>query len=143
MKLRDLFSKSSLRQLGFVLVIFALLLPVALWDSNNQVRISMEAEDLSVTSDKYTLRTPYENIVSASLESLADPGEEVSDCFDDDILRAGFWRNPEWGEYHICADLDASLCIVLKLEDGQTFVFTGKNDRDTATQYEALLTHLT
>ena len=143
MKFWKSFSKQAvLRQLVFVLVLFAILIPMAIWDSNTQVKVSFDTSYVYVSSDKYSMNISYEDIASAELADLAEPGEKVEDGFDNDILRAGVWYNDTWGEYIIVADLDASNCVVLHLEDGRTLVFSKKNDKATAEVYETLLTYL-
>ena len=143
MKFWKSFSKRSvLRQLFFGIALFIILIPIAIWDSNTQVKVSFNSEAAFVSSDEYNMNIHYADIVSAELTALADPGEEVQDCLDNDILRVGVWTNDAWGEYIIVADLDATTCILLKLEDGRTLVFNRKNDKTTAEIYETLLTYL-
>ena len=143
MKFRELFSHRSITQLIFVLVLFAILIPIAIWDSNTQVKVDFYDTDLSIRSDKYSMSVTYGDIVSAELADLAEPGEKVEDGFDNDIIRTGVWSNDTWGEYYICADLDATNCVVLQLTDGRIFVFSCKNNETTAEYYEQLLPHLT
>ena len=132
-----------LRQFIFVLVIFAILLPVAIWDSSTQVRSRFSDTSVSFISDEYTMNIPYELIASAELTALPDAGEKVENGFDNDILRAGVWTNSTWGEYHACIDLDAENCIVIHLTDGRTFVVSQANGKKTEDVYNKLLTHLT
>lgn len=143
MKFWKSFSKRAvLKQLFFGLFLFAILIPIAIWDSNTQVKVSFDAEAVYVGSDKYSMNIHYADITSAELVPLEEPGEKVKDGYDNDILRAGVWINEAWGEYIIVADLDATTCILLKLEDGRTLVFNKKNDKATAEVYETLLTYL-
>ena len=139
MKLRDYF---SLKQILFAVLLFALLIPIALWDSSTQVAVSFSDESIFVKSDRYSLSVSYAEIASAELTYLAAPGEKVEDGFDDDILRCGVWENDIWGRYFIVADLDTSNCVVLHLKDGRTFVFSCKNDETTASHYSQLLPYL-
>lgn len=134
--------KAALRQFVFVLVIFALLIPFAIWDSGTQVKVHFNAYDLVAKSDRYTMSVKYEQIASVELAALAEPGEKVQDGFDNDIVRTGTWRNDVWGEYSINADPDTTNCVVMHLTDGRIFVFSSKNDEKTAQLYETLLTHL-
>ena len=131
-----------LKQLGFALVIFAILIPLSFWDSGRQVQVSFDDSSIFVKSKKYSMSVLYQEIDSAELTQLADPGEEVTDSFDNDILRTGIWENDTWGEYYIVADLDTSNCIVLHLIDGRTFVFSCKDDETTVSHYEQLCLHL-
>lgn len=107
------------------------------------VKVIFNDDNVYVKSDKYSMTISYEDIVSAELVTFPDaPGTEVADTFDDGTLLAGTYRNDVWGEYSICADPDASVCIVVRLTDGRCLVFSRKSDVDTALDYEELLTHL-
>ena len=143
MKFWQSFSKKSvLRQLLFVLFLFAILIPVAIWDSDTQVKVTFDSTSMLVNSDKYNMSIQYSDIASAELTELAEPGEKVQDGWDNDIIRVGVWENETWGEYIIVADLDADNCIVLHLHDGRTLVFSRKNEKTTEKMYETLLTYL-
>lgn len=139
MRFRDLFSK---KQFFFAIFIFALLIPLALWDSNTQVKVTFETDAIYIKSDEYNMSIEYGDIVSAELTDLAVPGEQIEDCVDNDIIRTGKWRNETWGEYYICADVDATNCIALRLEDGRLFIFSRKDNEETAGIYETLQTYL-
>lgn len=134
--------KSVLRQMYFVLVLFALLIPVALWDSDTQVKVSFDAQNVYIKSDEYNMSIGYDEIASAELVPLAEPGQELEDTVDNDIIRTGKWNNDTWGEYYINADLDASDCIAATLKDGRIFVFSRKNNETTAEDFAALQSHL-
>ena len=146
MKLLQIFKSipksAMLKQLLFVLLLFALLIPVAVWDSNTQVKVKFNEADVSIKTDRYKMSIGYDQIASAELTDLAEPGKDIEDCKDDEIIRTGKWENEIWGEYYINADLDASNCVVLHLTDGRTFVFSCKNNEKTAELYESLLTYL-
>ena len=143
MKFWQSFSKKSIKnQFLFTLFLFAVLIPVAIWDSNTQVGVKFYDSDVYIKSDKYNMSVPYDIIASAELTDLAEPGERVENAYDNDVLRGGVWYNDSWGEYHIAADLDTSNCVVMHLTDGRTFVFSCKNDKKTAALYEELLSHL-
>lgn len=139
MKFRDYF---SLKHILFAVVLFAVLIPFAIRDSNNQVKVRFDDENIYTVSNKYTLTIPYADIASAELVPLAEPGEKVQDGYDDDILRAGIWRNDTWGEYYITADLDTDQCVLITLRDGRLFVFSHKNNATTAEDFETLQTYL-
>ncbi len=143
MKFWQSFSKSAMkRQFLFGLFLFAVMLPIAVLDSNTQVKVNFYDTDVSIKSDKYTMSIPYGIIESAELTAMAEPGERVENSYDNDVLRAGVWHNDAWGEYHIAADLDTSNCIVVHLDDGRTFVFSCKNDTKTEKIFNELQTHL-
>ena len=135
-------NKVVLRQLLFVLALFALLIPMALLDSGTQVKVKFYDDSVNVKSDKYTMSVQYSDIASAELVAIAEPGEKVADSFDDKIIRTGTWENDAWGEYIIVADLDTTTCIKLELNDGRILVFSRKNDTATAEDFETLQAYL-
>ena len=134
--------KAALRQLIFILILFALLIPAAIWDSNSQVKVRFDDSIVHVKSDRYTMNIQYSDIASAELTSLAEAGYPVMNSFDNDIIRTGVWSNDAWGEYIIVVDLDADQCIKLALHDGRTLVFSRKNDKATTQDFETLQTYL-
>ena len=135
-------SHTVLKQLVFILVLFALLIPVAIWDSNAQVSVSFDAETVFVKCDRYNMRIQYSDIAAAELVALAEAGEPIADCRDDEIIRCGVWHNDAWGEYTIVADMDAATCVKLELHDGRILVFSRKNDKATAEDFETLQPYL-
>lgn len=139
MKFKDYF---SIKHMLFAVALFAILIPFAIRDSNNQVKVSFDDTSVYTSSNKYSLTVSYDQIDSVELAVLPEAGEKVEDGYDDDILRAGKWINDTWGEYYITADLDTSNCVVMHLTDGRVFVFSSKNDETTAEHYQTLLTHL-
>lgn len=139
MKFRDYF---SVKHILFAIGVVALMLVFATCQSNNTVKVYFEDTNVQVISSKYSLTIQYADIVSAELADLAEAGEEIRDSYDDEILRAGVWRNNTWGEYIICADLDTTNCIVVTINDGRTMVFSRKNDATNAELYQTLQTHL-
>lgn len=139
MKFRDYFSA---KQIIFAVVLFAILIPIAFWDSDTQVKLSYYEEYIYVDTDKYDMSIRYEDVVSAELTELAEPGEEVEDSWDNDIIRVGIWKNETWGEYIVCADLDCSNCILLQLQDGRILVYSQKDNQTTSEAYATLLTYL-
>lgn len=139
MKFKDYF---SLKHIIFAVVLFAVLMPFAIRDSNNQVKVSFDDTTIYTASNKYNMSVTYEQIADIELVPLAEAGEKVEDGYDDDILRAGKWKNDTWGEYYITADLDTSNCVVMHLTDGRIFVFSCKNDDTTSSLYNQLQTHL-
>ncbi len=140
MKFRNLF---SLKQILFALFLFALLIPIALWDSATQVKTEFLQESVVIRSDKFRMSVEYAQIDSAELAPLAEAGEATQEPWtDNDILRTGYWHNDIWGDYCIVADLDADTCVVLHLKDGRTFVFSANSNQENTELYEMLLTHL-
>ena len=134
--------KSVLRQLYFVLALFALLIPIAFWDSATQIEVSFDTQNVYIKSDEYSISIGYDEIESAELVPLAEPGLELENTVDNDIIRTGKWQNTSWGEYYINADLDATDCIVAHLKDGRVFVFSRKDNEATADDFETLQIYL-
>ena len=114
--------KSVLRQFFFVLALFAVLIPLAIWDSNTQVKVTFDTDSVFVKSDQYNLSVPYDIIENVALTALPEAGEKLADGWDNDIIRTGNWVNDTWGEYFIVADLDADICVLITLNDGRLFV---------------------
>ena len=139
MKFRDYF---SVKHILFAIALMALMLLFAVRQSNTTVKVYFGQEAVDVTSAKYTMSIRYEDIASAELATLAEAGEKVADGYDDDILRAGVWHNDAWGEYIIVADLDATNCIKLDLNDGRILVFSRKNNDSTAEDFVELQSYL-
>ena len=139
MRFKDYF---SLKHIIFAVVLIGLMMLFAVNQSNNTVKVKFQENAVRITSSQYSMTIDYTDIVSVKQESLADAGEKVENGYDDDILRAGKWKNETWGEYHVCADLDVKKCIVVTLDDGSVFVFSRKSDKETASIYNELLTHL-
>lgn len=131
-------SHAVIKQLLFVLVLFALLIPVAIWDSNSQVKVRFGSDTVSVKCDRYSMSILYADIASAELTELVEPGEPIADCRDDDIILCGVWSNEPWGEYTVVADPDATSCIKLHLKDGRILVFSRKNNNSTAEDFAEL-----
>ena len=123
----------------FAVALFAILIPFAIRDSNNQVKVSFDDTSVYTSSNKYSLTVSYDQIDSVELAVLPEAGEKVEDGYDDDILRAGKWINDTWGEYYITADLDTSNCVVMHLTDGRIFVFSSKDDETTQQHFDTLI----
>ena len=139
MKLLNFFrSHAVIRQLLFVLVLFALLIPAAIWDSNSQVKVNFEPDMVHVKCDRYSMSIQYSDIADAELTELPEAGDPVADCRDDGIIRCGVWRNDTWGEYIIVADADVTNCVKLTLHDGRILVFNRKNNDSTAKDFVEL-----
>ena len=139
MKFRDYF---SLKHILFAVFLFAVLIPIAMWDSGTQINVYFQETGMNITSDKYSMNVQYEQIATAELAPLAEAGEKVQDGYDNDIIRCGVWKNDTWGEYYANIDPDTANCIVLTLTDGRTFVFSYKSTSATEETYETLLTRL-
>lgn len=140
MKFRDFF---SLKYILFALLIFAVMIPFIIIQSNNTVKIDLDETEVFIRSSRYRMLIDYDIIESLELQPLAEAGEEISDdSFEDGVVRYGEWKNDAWGTYSVCADLDVDNCIVARLDDGRIFVFNRKNNAETETIYQQLLEKL-
>lgn len=139
MKFRDYF---SVKHIIFTVVVLALFIGLAIFDSNTQVKVIFESDAVLVKSDKYNMTIPYDMVVSAELVDLPEAGESVVNTRDDGTIRSGFWKNEVWGEHDIIADLEAKNCIVVSLNDGRIFVFSIRNTTETEKTFETLMTYL-
>ena len=139
MKFRDYF---SIKHILFAIGIVALMLGFAFWQSDNVVKVTFYEESVFVKARRYAMDIHYEDIQSAELTAMEESGEEVADSFDDDTVRTGVWKNDVWGEYTTCIDPDTGNCILLKLADGRTLVFSRKDDATTTELFNTLQTYL-
>ena len=139
MKFRDYF---SIKHILFAVGVVALMLAFAFWQSDNVVKVTFYEESVFVKARRYAMDIHYDDIRSAELVAMEESGEEVADSFDDDTVRTGVWKNDAWGEYTTCIDPDTEKCILLKISDGRTLVFSRKNEETTAELFETLQTHL-
>ena len=130
-----------LRHIVFILCLFAATITIQLIDSADDVQITIGESAVDIVSDKYKMNIPYEMIETLELMDIVDGGTKISGS-DNMVMRYGTWENDTWGTYCICADLDATSCIVAHLNDGQIFVFSQKNNEVTESVYNQILTYL-
>ena len=142
MKFFELFkNKVTLRYLIFGILLFAVTIGISFIDSADDVKVDFGAESVKIQSDKYTMTIGYADIESAELVAIPEAGTALEGK-DTMVLRYGHWTNETWGEHYICADLDATQCIVVRITDGRIFVFSLKNDTATKDALNTLLTHI-
>lgn len=130
-----------LRHILFLLALFAVTLVIFYFDSSEDIKISFSEESVTAKASNFQMDIPYEMIGSAELVSMEEGGSKITGS-DNMVTRLGTWENEAWGEYSICADLDAQNCIKVNLDDGRIFIFSRKNDEETASIYAELLSHL-
>lgn len=130
-----------LKHVIFVLVLFAVTLVIFYFDSSEDIKVTFSEESVTATASSFQMDIPYDMIDSVELVPMEDGGTKLSGS-DNLVTRLGNWENDAWGEYHICADLDALNCIKVDLDDGRVFIFSRKNDEETKAIYEELLSHL-
>jgi len=131
-----------LKHVVFVLVLTAATLAIAFYDSAEDIKVSVDPESVTIKATGYTMNIPYEMIGSMELADMPEAGTVISGK-DDLVVRYGNWQNETWGEYFICADLDATKCIVVHLEDGRVFVFSRKSNQETTAIFEDLRPYVT
>lgn len=132
----------SKRDLIFVAVIFAVVIVMTFFETANKVRVTFGDESVDIKSPRYTMNIPYDMVDSIELMDLPGGGKDVNGK-DDMVTRTGVWENEVWGEYHICANLNSTNCVVVHLNDGRVFVFSNKNNETTAENFETFDSYLT
>lgn len=140
MKFRDFFSNK--KQIIFSVCIVALMMVFAVRQSNNVVKVSFNDNSVFIKTARYNMDIHYADIDSVDLVPMEEPGEELSDAFDDDTLQVGTWRNDAWGEYTACIDPDTPNAIQVRIRDGRVLVFSRKNEATTTDIFETLQTYL-
>lgn len=130
-----------LKHVVFILVLMAAMLAIAFYDSAEDIKVTIEPESVTIKATGYTMNIPYEMIESMELADMPKEGTIISGK-DDLVVRYGNWENEAWGEYFICADLDATKCIVAHLDDGRVFVFSRKSNQETETIFENLQSYV-
>lgn len=130
-----------LKHVVFILVLMAAMLAIAFYDSAEDIKVTIEPESVTIKATGYTMNIPYEMIESMELADMPKEGKIISGK-DDLVVRYGNWENEAWGEYFICADLDATKCIVAHLDDGRVFVFSRKSNQETETIFENLQSYV-
>lgn len=131
----------SRKHLIFGIGLFALVIAMSFFETENKVRVDFTETEIRIRSSKYSMTVQYDLIESAQLLPLAEAGT-VIDGSDNMTLRTGTWKNAVWGEYTICADLSTSNCVAMQLTDGRLFVFSRKSDAETEELYQQLLVRL-
>lgn len=130
-----------LKHILFVLALFAVTLVIFYFDSSEDIKVSFSDESVTAKASSFRMDIPYDMIDSAELVPMEEGGTKITGS-DNMVTRLGNWINDTWGEYYICADLDAQNCIRVNLNDGRIFIFSRKNDEETASIYAELLSHL-
>ncbi len=131
----------SKRDFFFILIIFISVGILSFFESADKVKVEFGDDAVTIAAPRYSMNIPYDMVVSVELMDMPDQGEVIQGN-DDMTVRTGNWVNDTWGEYFVCADLDATKCIVAYLDDGQIFVFSRKDNEETTTLYETLQANL-
>lgn len=131
----------SRKDLVFGILLFAVVIAMTVFETYNKVKVDFSDAAVDIRTSKYSMNIPYDMVDSIELVALPDAGT-VIDGTDDMAARTGLWENETWGEYYICADLNSPTCIVAHLEDGRIFVFSRRNEEETAQIYDRFLYQL-
>ena len=131
-----------IKHILFVLALFAVTMLIFYFDTAEDVKITFAETQVEVKHDrKYSMAIPYDIIEAAQLVELPQGGEKQAGG-DNMVVRYGTWVNDTWGQYCICVDLDATLCIEISLNDGRTFVISRKSNEETTAVFEQLQARL-
>ena len=132
----------SKKDLVFVTIIFAIVIVMTFVETATKVKVTFGDESVDIEAPRYSMNIPYEMVDSIELTEMPDRGEVVEGT-DDMVSRTGTWENETWGEYYVCANLNSTNCVVVRLADGRIFVFSNKNNETTAENFETLEAYLT
>lgn len=139
MKFFEMFkNKTAVRYFIFGIFVFAATIVFSYIDSANDVKVTIGDSEVTIHSDYNSMSISYKDIQSIELVPIPEAGTVVSGK-DNMTLRYGTWINDYWGEHFICADLDCTNCIAVKVDDGRVLVFSSKNNDTTQQIYETLL----
>ena len=114
----------SKKHLIFGVLLFAAVIALSLHQSAEAVSVTFGDSAVDITASRFSMNIPYDMVEYAQLEEIPDRGD-VIDGSDDMATRTGQWVNDTWGEYFICADLDASNCIAVHLNDDERELVRG------------------
>lgn len=128
----------SRKDLVFGILLFAIVIVMTVFETYNKVKVDFSETAVDIRTSKYSMNIPYDMVKSVEMAALPDAGQ-VIDGADDMAARTGLWENETWGEYYICADLNSPTCIVTHLNDGRIFVFSRRNEEETAQIHELFL----
>lgn len=131
----------SKKHLIFGVLLFAAVIALSLSQSAEAVTVTFGDSAVDIAASRFSMNIPYDMVDHAELVEIPDRGD-VIDGTDDMAVRTGQWTNDTWGEYFVCADLDASNCIAVHLNDGRIFVFSRKDNAETAQIFETFQTYL-
>lgn len=130
-----------IKHILFILVLFAATLVIFYFDSSEDIKVSFDEDSVTAKASSFQMDIPFDMIEFAELVPMEEGGKKITGS-DNIVTRLGDWTNDAWGEYSICADLDALNCIKVHLDDGRIFVFSRKNDEETRRIYDELLTYI-
>lgn len=127
------------------LLVFILLIVVGIiistFQSNHSVKQAFSDDMMAISSRDYHMNIEYADVKSLELVDGPSLGE-LADGKNRPELQSGLWKNDIWGEYHLVFNPNATNCIVVHLQDGQTYVFNCNTNEATNDCYQELLAHL-
>ena len=105
------------------------------------IKVTFGGEALDVVTNRYSMNIPYDMIESVEIGDL-DKDDEIITGKGDIALRTGHCVNKDWGEYYGILDLQTKKCVVIRLDDGRTFVFSHQSDEKVQSDAETLKSHI-
>lgn len=124
----------------FLLIIIVIAV-TTMCQSTTAIKIAFADDLMALSSMDYSMNIPYADVLELELVDAPDLGK-VSGGKNKPELQSGVWENETWGEYHLCFNPNATNCIVVRLRDGQIFVFNCNTNEATVETYKEFLTYL-
>lgn len=124
----------------FLLIIIVIAV-TTMCQSTTAIKIAFADDLMALSSMDYSMNIPYADVLELELVDAPDLGK-VSGGKNKPELQSGVWENETWGEYHLCFNPNATNCIVVRLRDGQIFVFNCNTNEATMETYQEFLTYL-
>lgn len=125
----------------FGICLFVVAIGFSFFESYNRIQVAFNDTQISITSNKYSMRVEYDLIESIELMDMPDRGESNGGS-DDGSIRFGNWTNETWGDYVSLSIPHATNCVVIHLNDGRTFIFNSRDNDTTAEIYATFQSYL-
>lgn len=122
-------------------VLIAVTVIVTTCQSTTAIKTAFGDDLMGISSRDYSMNIAYSDVDAVELLEGPNLGDLI-DGKNRPELKSGIWRNEAWGEYHLCFNPNGTSCIVVHLNNGQTYVFNCNTNEDTAQIYETLLTYI-
>ncbi len=133
----------SLKKTALVLVcVLALVTVYTALTAGGSMDIALGDDAISFSGVRdYVREIRYEDILSARLVELSDPGTAVGG-FSSGKYRCGTWESPELGAIEAFITVKCETCVLLRLTNGESFIFNYNDSSSTKGVYELLLRNL-